>query len=82
VLAGIGLASGLFAALFGVGGGVAVVPLLILLAGYGSRTATGTSLAAIGLTAAFGTLAYGSSARSSGCAARSDIRRSLAKEAQ
>jgi uncharacterized membrane protein YfcA len=59
VLAGIGLAAGLFSALFGVGGGLVVVPLLILLAGFETKRATGTSLAAIGLTAGFGALAYG-----------------------
>lgn len=58
-LVGIGVAAGFFSALFGVGGGVIVVPLLILLAGYGSRAATGTSLAVIGLTALFGVLAFG-----------------------
>lgn len=50
-LAVIGLAAGLFSGLFGVGGGVVVVPLLILWLGYGEREATGTSLVAIVLTA-------------------------------
>jgi uncharacterized protein len=59
VLPGIGLAAGFFSALFGVGGGTIVVPLLVLLAGYSTRWATGTSLAAIGLTALFGMAAYG-----------------------
>jgi uncharacterized membrane protein YfcA len=58
-LPAIGLAAGFFSALFGVGGGVIVVPLLILLLGYSARWATGTSLAAIGLTALFGMVAYG-----------------------
>jgi uncharacterized protein len=58
VFVGIGLAAGLFSALFGVGGGVIVVPLLILLAGFQSKPATGTSLAVIGLTALFGTVAF------------------------
>ena len=57
-LVGIGLAAGFFSALFGVGGGIVVVPLLILLAGFDGRPATGTSLAAIGLTAAFGVVAF------------------------
>ena len=57
--AGIGLAAGLFSALFGVGGGIVVVPLLIALCGIAPRAATGTSLAAIGLTALFGVVAYG-----------------------
>jgi uncharacterized membrane protein YfcA len=58
-LAGIGLVAGLFSALFGVGGGIVVVPLLIMLLAYAPRLATGTSLAAIGLTALFGVVAYG-----------------------
>ncbi len=39
--------AGAFSGLFGVGGGTVIVPLLILWFGYGERTATGTSLAAI-----------------------------------
>ena len=59
IFVAIGLAAGFFSALFGVGGGVIVVPLLVLLAGLSGRTATGTSLAAIGLTALFGVAAFG-----------------------
>lgn len=55
---GIGVAAGFFSALFGVGGGIVTVPLLILLAGFGSHRATATSLAAIGLTALSGTAAF------------------------
>ena len=58
-LPAIGLSAGFFSALFGVGGGVIVVPLLIMILGYSTRWATGTSLAAIGLTALFGMAAYG-----------------------
>jgi uncharacterized membrane protein YfcA len=58
-LAAIGVAVGFFSALFGVGGGVVAVPLLILLAGYEARVATATSLAAIGFTATFGAIAFG-----------------------
>ncbi len=58
VLVGIGLVAGLFATLFGVGGGIVVVPLLIALVGFDPKEATGTSLAAITLTAAFGAAAY------------------------
>jgi uncharacterized protein len=55
----IGLAAGFFSALFGVGGGVIVVPLLMLALAYQVRPATGTSLAAIGIIALVGTIAYG-----------------------
>jgi hypothetical protein len=60
VLAGIGLATGLFSAVFGVGGGLIVVPLLILLAGFEPHEATGTSLAVIGFTAIVGAATFGS----------------------
>lgn len=59
VYIGIGVAAGFFSALFGVGGGTIVVPLLILLAGFAPMDATGTSLAAIGITALFGMVAFG-----------------------
>ena len=59
VLGGIGLVGGFFSALFGVGGGIVVVPLLVLLAGFQGHEATGTSLAVIGLTALFGAVAFG-----------------------
>jgi uncharacterized membrane protein YfcA len=55
----IGLAAGFFSALFGVGGGVVIVPLLVLVAAYPQRQATGTSLAAIGVIALVGAVAYG-----------------------
>jgi uncharacterized membrane protein YfcA len=43
----IATAAGAFSAMFGVGGGSVIVPLLILWLGYGEREATGTSLLAI-----------------------------------
>jgi uncharacterized protein len=51
-LAVVGTVAGAFSGLFGVGGGVVIVPLLILWLGYGEREATGTSLAAIVVIAA------------------------------
>ena len=55
----IGLVAGFFSALFGVGGGIIVVPLLILAASFAPRPAMATSLAAIGVIAAVGALSYG-----------------------
>jgi uncharacterized protein len=51
ILAAIGTAGGAFSGLFGIGGGVVMVPLLILWLGYEERSATGTSLAAIAIIA-------------------------------
>ena len=50
-LAAIGTAAGLFSGLFGVGGGIVIVPLLVVWLAYGEREATGTSLAAIVIVA-------------------------------
>jgi Sulfite exporter TauE/SafE len=57
-LIAIGLVAGFFSALFGVGGGIVVVPLLILLMGFTERPAMATSLASIGIIAAVGTISY------------------------
>ena len=54
----IGLVAGFFSALFGVGGGIVIVPLLLLLCAWDARRATATSLAAIGVTALSGVVAY------------------------
>jgi uncharacterized protein len=54
----IGLTAGFMSALFGVGGGLIVVPLLLLLCNYRPHTAAATSLAAIGITALAGTITY------------------------
>lgn len=43
----IGLLAGILSGIFGIGGGVVIVPALILLAGLAPITATGTSLAAL-----------------------------------
>ena len=55
----VGVAAGVFSGLFGVGGGTVIVPLLILWFGFEEREATGTSLAAIVLIAAFAAAAHG-----------------------
>jgi uncharacterized membrane protein YfcA len=57
-LAVIGTLAGVFSALFGVGGGTVIVPLLILWLGYEEREATGTSLGAIVIIGAFGVAAH------------------------
>jgi hypothetical protein len=54
----IGLTAGFFSALFGVGGGVVIVPLLLIVAKWELRSATATSLAAIGITATAGVITY------------------------
>ena len=55
----IGTAAGLFSGLFGVGGGIVIVPLLVLWLGFGERLATGTSLAAIAVIAAVAAAVHG-----------------------
>ena len=47
VLVAIGAASGLLSGLFGIGGGVVIVPALIYFAGFDQHKATGTSLAVL-----------------------------------
>jgi uncharacterized protein len=55
----IGVVAGVFSALFGVGGGILAVPLLVLLASFPERAATATSLGAIGITALAGVVFFG-----------------------
>jgi uncharacterized membrane protein YfcA len=54
----IGFAAGSFGALFGVGGGIVIVPLLLLLPGFGQRRASATSLAAILVSSVAGAATY------------------------
>ena len=54
----IGLVAGLFSSLFGVGGGIVAVPLLMMLVNSRPGEATGTSLAAIAITATVGATLY------------------------
>lgn len=58
IAAVIGLASGFLAGLFGVGGGILIVPALVLVLGVEQRLAHGTSLAAIVPIAAVGVFGY------------------------
>lgn len=57
-LVAIGLIAGVFSSLFGVGGGIVVVPLLLLAASYTPHAATATSLGAILLTSIAGATLY------------------------
>jgi uncharacterized membrane protein YfcA len=54
----IGIAAGFFSALFGVGGGLVIVPLLLLTGRWVERPAMATSLAAIGIIAVAGSVSY------------------------
>ena len=55
----IGLVGGVLSGLFGIGGGLVIVPALILVAGFPIATAAGTSLAALLLPVGlFGALEY------------------------
>ena len=60
-LLGIGIVSGLFAAMFGIGGGVVIVPLLMLLTRMPPRIAAATSRATLLLTSMIGTARYAGS---------------------
>jgi uncharacterized membrane protein YfcA len=53
-----GVLGGAFSGLFGVGGGIVMVPLLIAI-GFGERRATATSLCAIGIIASLGAALQG-----------------------
>ena len=44
---GVGLITGLFAGVFGIGGGVVIVPMLVLIFKYSQPAAVGTSLVAL-----------------------------------
>jgi len=50
----IGIATGIFSGLFGVGGGIVLVPMLVLWIGFDERQAAATSLLAIVIAASAG----------------------------
>jgi uncharacterized membrane protein YfcA len=54
----IGLVAGVFSAVFGVGGGIILVPLLVSLLAFPPHAATATSLGAILVTATAGVTLY------------------------
>lgn len=47
LVVGIGLGAGILSGLFGIGGGIVIIPALVLLAKLDQHTANGTSLAAL-----------------------------------
>jgi uncharacterized membrane protein YfcA len=55
----VGVVGGILSGLFGVGGGIIMVPLLVTLAGMDQRRASAASLAAIVPTTVVGTITYG-----------------------
>lgn len=57
-LVAIGLLAGLLSAVFGVGGGIAIVPLLLLACAFAPREAAATSLGAVAITALGGVVLY------------------------
>jgi uncharacterized membrane protein YfcA len=57
-LAAIGFAAGVFSTLFGVGGGIVIVPLLVAFVAFPTHTAAATSLGAILVTATAGVVLY------------------------
>jgi uncharacterized membrane protein YfcA len=57
-LAAVGLVAGFCSGLFGVGGGIILVPLLVLVLGVGQRRASATTLAAMLPTSLTGTAGY------------------------
>ena len=57
-LVAIGLVAGFFGAIFGVGGGIVIVPLLALLLAFDQRRAAATSLAAILVSSVAGSVTY------------------------
>jgi uncharacterized membrane protein YfcA len=57
-LIAVGLVAGFFGALFGVGGGIVIVPALVVLLAFDQRLASGTSLAAILVTSVAGAVTY------------------------
>lgn len=61
-MAAVGCAAGILSGLFGVGGGIVMVPAMVLLLGFAQRRAQAASLAAIVPIAAVGALIFGGAA--------------------
>jgi len=61
LLVAVGTVAGLLSGLFGVGGGILMVPAMVILVGFGQHRAQATSLAAIVPIAAVGAFVFGRS---------------------
>ena len=57
-LAAVGVVAGFFSSLFGVGGGIVIVPALVVLLAFDQRRASATSLAAILVSSLAGAVTY------------------------
>jgi uncharacterized protein len=57
ILVGIGVTAGVLSGLFGIGGGLVIVPALMLFAGFSQLTANGTSLAVLLMPVGFAAVA-------------------------
>ena len=53
IILAIGLAAGLMSSMVGIGGGIIIVPALVLLLGFNQKLAQGTSLAMLAMPVAF-----------------------------
>ena len=74
LMLGIGLVTGVFSGVFGVGGGVVLVPILVLLLRYPHIAATGTSLVALLLPVGLlGVLQYYNAGKLTGVEIRSGL---------
>ena len=58
-LVGVGVAAGVLSGIFGVGGGILMVPAMVVVIGFGQHRAHATSLAAIIPIAAVGAFVFG-----------------------
>jgi len=54
----IGISAGFLSGLFGVGGGVIIIPALVIFCGFGMKMASGTSLSAILIASGVGVISY------------------------
>ena len=69
-----GIFAGIMSGLFGIGGGLIIVPFLVLVMGFGQQTANGTSLVALlGPVGLLGVIAYYNSGQINGSHIRAGV---------